>query len=99
MIVSIISYTHRPPFLNSDKVLYIMNSQSVDTPSVQEQVEKLETTVTKLITLCQNLSEENSTYKGSNKQLMLERSELQSKNDKVRGQVEAMVHRLKSTDA
>jgi uncharacterized protein (TIGR02449 family) len=30
---------------------------------------------------------------------MLERSELQSKNDKVRGQVEAMVHRLKSMEA
>jgi len=75
-----------------------MNSQPADTPTVQEQVEKLETTVTKLIALCKKLSEENSTYKGSNKQLMLERSELQSKNDKVRGQVEAMVHRLKSMD-
>jgi len=75
-----------------------MNSQSVDSLTVQEQVEKLETTVTQLITLCTKLSEENSTYKGSNKQLMLERSELQSKNDKVRGQVEAMVHRLKSME-
>lgn len=68
------------------------------TPSMQEQIEKLETTVTQLIALCKKFSEENSTYKGSNKQLMLERSELQSKNDKVRGQVEAMVHRLKSID-
>ncbi len=75
-----------------------MNSQSVDTPNVQEQVDKLEITITKLVALCKKLSEENSTYKGSNKQLMLERSELQSKNDKVRGQVEAMVHRLKSMD-
>ncbi|MCF6189253.1 MAG: cell division protein ZapB [Cocleimonas sp.] len=75
-----------------------MNSQSVDTPNVQEQVNKLETTVTQLIAVCKKLSEENSTYKGSNKQLMIERSELQSKNDKVRGQVEAMVHRLKSMD-
>jgi len=75
-----------------------MNSQSVDVPTVQEQVEKLEITVTKLIALCKKLSEENNTYEGSNKQLMLERSELQSKNDKVRGQVEAMVHRLKAMD-
>jgi len=75
-----------------------MNSQSVDVPTVQEQVEKLEITVTKLIALCEKLSEENNTYEGSNKQLMLERSELQSKNDKVRGQVEAMVHRLKAMD-
>ena len=75
-----------------------MNSQSIDTPSVKQQVEKLETTVTLLIALCKKLSEENSTFEESNKQLMLERSDLQSKNDKVRGQVEAMVHRLKSMD-
>ena len=29
---------------------------------------------------------------------MLDRSELQTKNDKVRGQVEAMVERLKAMD-
>ncbi len=77
-----------------------MNSQSTNKPAVlvQEQIEKLETTVTELVALCKKLSEENNTYKGSNKQLMLERSELQSKNDKVRGQVEAMVHRLKALD-
>lgn len=77
-----------------------MNSQPIDTAKslAQEQVEKLEATVTELITLCKKLSDENNTYKGSNKQLMLERSELQSKNDKVRGQVEAMVNRLKAMD-
>ncbi len=77
-----------------------MNSQSVE-PSeslVHEQVEKLEVAVTELLSLCKKLSEENSTYKGSNQQLLLERSELQSKNDKVRGQVEAMVNRLKAMD-
>ena len=77
-----------------------MNSQSVE-PSkslVYEQVEKLEATVTELVSLCKKLSEENNTYKGSNQQLLLERSELQSKNDKVRGQVEAMVSRLKALD-
>ncbi len=77
-----------------------MNSQSIDAvkPRVQEQVDKLEATITKLVSLCAKLSEENNTYKGSNQQLMLERSELQSKNDKVRGQVEAMVSRLKALD-
>ncbi len=77
-----------------------MNSQSIDTPKslVKERLEKLEATVNELMALCEKLSEENNTYKGSNKQLMLERSELQSKNDKVRGQVEAMVHRLKALD-
>ena len=77
-----------------------MNSQSIDAvkPRVQEQIDKLEATIAKLVSLCTKLSEENNTYKGSNQQLMLERSELQSKNDKVRGQVEAMVNRLKALD-
>ncbi len=77
-----------------------MNSQSVDKPKslVREQVAKLETTVAELVALCKKLSDENSTHKGSNQVLMLERAELQSKNDKVRGQVEAMVHRLKALD-
>lgn len=76
-----------------------MNSQSVNAKSlVQEQVERLEATVEELVSLCKKLSEENNTYKGSNQQLLLERSELQTKNDKVRGQVEAMVNRLKAMD-
>lgn len=65
---------------------------------MHEQVEKLETTIAELVALCKKLSEENNTYKGSNQQLLLERSELQSKNEKVRGQVEAMVNRLKALD-
>jgi len=77
-----------------------MNNQSVKpTESLtHEKVERLEVTVEKLISLCEKLSEENNTYKGSNQQLLMERSELQSKNDKVRGQVEAMVNRLKAMD-
>jgi len=77
-----------------------MNSQFIDTakPRMHEQVEKLETTIAELVALCKKLSEENNTYKGSNQQLLLERSELQSKNEKVRGQVEAMVNRLKALD-
>ena len=81
-----------------------MNSQSesvsrdISKSLVQEQVERLEATVTQLVSLCRKLSEENNTYKGSNQQLLHERSELQSKNDKVRGQVEAMVNRLKAMD-
>lgn len=81
-----------------------MNSQSESVSRdaskslVQEQVERLEVTITELVSLCKKLSEENNTYKGSNQQLLLERSELQSKNDKVRGQVEAMVSRLKAMD-
>jgi len=77
-----------------------MNSRSVDktTPSLQDQVLRLENTIDELVSLCKKLSEENLTFKGSNKQLLLERSDLQSKNDKVRSQVEAMVHRLKALD-
>lgn len=77
-----------------------MNSQSDDksTPLLQEQVQRLEGTVDDLVSLCKKLSEENITFKDSNKQLLLERSELQLKNDKVRSQVEAMVHRLKALD-
>ena len=81
-----------------------MNSQSESVSRdasktlVQEQVARLEVTVTELVSLCKKLSEENNTFKGSNQQLLLERSDLQSKNDKVRGQVEAMVNRLKAMD-
>ncbi len=77
-----------------------MNSQSVEPSksSVYTQVEKLEATVTELVSLCKKLSEENNTYKGSNQELLQERSALQLKNDKVRGQVEAMVNRLKAMD-
>ena len=77
-----------------------MNSRSVDktTPSLQDQVLRLENTIDELVSLCKKLSEENLTFKGSNKQLLLERSDLQSKNDKVRSQVEAKVHRLKALD-
>jgi len=77
-----------------------MNSQSVEPVQslVYEKIERLEVSVAKLVALCEKLSEENNTYKGSNQQLLQERSQLQSKNDKVRGQVEAMVNRLKALD-
>lgn len=66
--------------------------------SLEEKIENLELSVGKLIDHCKKLTEENSSVKHNNNQLMLERSELQSKNDKVRGQVEAMVDRLKAMD-
>ena len=93
-------YSVPPHNLISGRYYLKMNSQSVDksTPSLQEQVQRLEDTVEELVGLCKRLSEENSTFKGSNRQLLHERSELQSRNDKVRTQVEAMVHRLKALD-
>ncbi len=72
-------------------------NESPDT-SMQSKVEKLESSVGVLLDLCRKLSEENEMFKGSNKQLMQERSELQLKNDKVKAQVDAMIERLKALD-
>ncbi len=66
--------------------------------SIEEKIDKLELSMGKLIAFCEKLTDENNSIKHSNNQLMLERSELQTKNDKVRGQVEAMVDRLKAMD-
>ncbi len=68
------------------------------TSTIEEKIIKLESSVTRLIEYCEKLTDENNTIKHSNNQLMIERSELQTKNDKVRGQVEAMVERLKTMD-
>ena len=67
-------------------------------PLINEKVERLESSVNALLSLCEKLFEENQMYRNNNNQLKLERSELQTKNDKVRVQVEAMVERLKSQD-
>ncbi len=77
-----------------------MNSYSVEPSStaLSTKVQSLDSSIKELIALCDKLFEENESYKNSNQQLMLERSELQSKNDKVRGQVEAMVDRLKAME-
>lgn len=74
------------------------NLNSTESVDLEKKVKSLEISVGKLITYCEKLSEENESYKHNNNQLMLERSELQNKNDKVRGQVEAMVDRLKAMD-
>ena len=66
--------------------------------SLEKKIEKLEDSVNKLVAHCKKLSDENDSIKYANKQLLVERSELQAKNDKVRSQVEAMVERLKALD-
>ncbi|TCJ88650.1 uncharacterized protein (TIGR02449 family) [Cocleimonas flava] len=77
----------------------IMNKTSNDEQlSITMKIDKLESSVKELLAYCKKLSEENDAFKFSNQQLMLERSELQAKNDKVRGQVEAMMERLKAMD-
>lgn len=75
-----------------------MNSDVKSPPPIQEKIDRLEASVNSLLSLCESLSEENSMYKNNNDQLRLERSDLQTKNDKVRVQVEAMVERLKTQD-
>lgn len=75
------------------------NNQSSEAAiPLEEKIENLESSIGKLINYCETLSDENDSIKHTNNQLMLERSELQTKNDKVRGQVEAMVERLKAMD-
>ncbi len=66
--------------------------------SLRNKINRLESSVKELLIYCNRLTEENDSFKHNNKQLMVERSELQSKNDKARGQVEAMVDRLKAMD-
>ena len=77
-----------------------MNIQLDDSSNISTstKLKNLEFAVNQLISLCSKLSGENLSYKNNNKQLMLERSALQLKNDKVRGQVEAMVNQLKTMD-
>ena len=65
---------------------------------LKEQVAELETTVTALMTSCNNLFDENQSLKVKESQLLKERSELFAKNDKIRTQVEAMVMRLKAME-
>ena len=66
-----------------------MDNQST---SLQDKINKLESTVEQLLTHCE-------TFQTSNKQLMQERSDLLTKNEKVRSQIEAMVDRLKSAES
>ncbi len=66
-----------------------MDTQST---SLQDKIDKLESTVNQLLVHCE-------TVQSSNKALMLERSELLNKNEKVRTQIEGMVERLKSAES
>ena len=60
--------------------------------SLQDKIDQLESTINQLLLHCE-------TVQTSNKELMLERSELLNKNEKVRTQIEAMVERLKSAES
>ena len=75
-----------------------MQSDDLFDLSVDDKIHKLEASVGALLALCEKLTAENLTYRNGNDQLMLERSKLQNKNNKVKLQVEAMVDRLRSLD-
>jgi len=64
----------------------------------KEQVAQLEETLTLLLSTTEKLFDENISLKEKEKQLLLERANLLSKNDKIRTQVEAMISRLKAMD-
>ncbi|RTZ66413.1 MAG: TIGR02449 family protein [Aquificaceae bacterium] len=65
---------------------------------LKEQVAQLEETLTLLLSTTEKLFDENISLKEKEKQLLLERANLLSKNDKIRTQVEAMISRLKAMD-
>ncbi len=65
---------------------------------LKEQIFRLEETLNTLLSVTEQLFEENTVLKKKEKQLLKERAELYGKNDKIRAQVESMINRLKSMD-
>jgi cell division protein ZapB len=74
-----------------------MSEQTTDI-RLKQQIGQLEQQLGEVLILLESLSQENTTLKSREAQLLRERSELHSKNDKVRTQVESMIHRLKNMD-
>ncbi len=75
-----------------------MENHSTDS-ILKEQISRLEETLNALLFATEKLFEENSLLKEREKQLLKERAELYSKNDKIRAQVESMISRLIIVDA
>lgn len=74
-----------------------MDNYSTDS-DLKEQVSRLEETLNALLVATEELFEENAMLKEREKQLLKERVDLHSKNDKIRAQVESMISRLKSME-
>ena len=55
------------------------NLHSAESVDFEKKIESLEVSVSKLVEYCEKLAEENKAIKHTNSQLMLERSELQSR--------------------
>ncbi len=63
------------------------------------QIEKLSAKVDELITICEELKQENQLLRSSEHGMREERSVLIEKNELARSKVEAMISRLKALDS
>ncbi len=75
-----------------------MSDQTTDV-RLQMQIGQLEDQLNDVLTLLEDLSSENAVLKSRENKLLHERSELHTRNDKVRSQVESMIQRLKTMDS
>jgi cell division protein ZapB len=74
-----------------------MNSKA-ESPSIEQELARLEDRIGKLLELVDRLSRENRSLRAQQESLTLERAGLLEKHDQVRNRVDAIVTRLKSLE-
>jgi cell division protein ZapB len=62
------------------------------------ELQRIEKRVEELVSICNQLKEENRSLRQRQEMLVSEKANLLQKNDLVRGRVEAMIERLKSME-
>ncbi len=62
------------------------------------ELQRIEKRVEELVSICNQLKEENRSLRQRQEMLVAEKAGLLQKNDLVRGRVEAMIERLKSME-
>ena len=62
------------------------------------ELQRIEKRVEELVSICNQLKEENRSLRQRQESLVAEKAGLLHKNDLVRGRVEAMIERLKSME-
>lgn len=65
----------------------------------QDQIEKIEQKVDRLISLCSRLQKENQALRERESILLREKSHLADKNEQVTHRVEGMINRLKGLNS